>query len=425
MNPSATVPTVAGTFSPLRTYLRLDGRSYSPAVLERIVEAAARLHSCADAAFALQLAGVAISARHVGRLAAEVGAEMARQRDEKVARRRRRELPVRVATPPELVAVEVDGGRLRTRAVGCGPGVHGKQNKEDKVACLVSLQGETHQQDPRPEPPESFLQPRRVRRLVQAMKGQAGEAPKDEGPQEEANTPEEAPKAPAGASEAPAPVVRTAVASMVCSDAFGPMMAAEAQERGFYQANRRAFVADGAAYNWAIQRGYFPDFEPITDLLHVLCYVYLAAWAVGGDDAARWSIYVGWLTACWQGRVKEVIAALGEWQGKIGEPPGGEELDRKDPRRLVAEALSYLGNNEARMDYPRYRKEGLPTTSSLAESLVGQFNARVKGPDKYWNQPEGAEAILQLRAAVLSEDGRLGRFFAQRPGCPYRSRKVA
>jgi len=40
---------------------------------------------------------------------------------------------------------------------------------------------------------------------------------------------------------------------------------------------------------------------------------------------------------------------------------------------LVAEALSYLSNNQSRMDYPRYRRQGLPITSSLAESLVGDF----------------------------------------------------
>jgi hypothetical protein len=71
---------------------------------------------------------------------------------------------------------------------------------------------------------------------------------------------------------------------------------------------------------------------------------------------------------------------------------------------------------------PRYRQQGLPITSSLAESLVGQFNARVKSRQKYWNRPSGAEAILQLRAAVRSEDGRLERYFAQRPGSPYRRR---
>jgi hypothetical protein len=77
------------------------------------------------------------------------------------------------------------------------------------------------------------------------------------------------------------------------------------------------------------------------------------------------------------------------------------------------------------MDYPRYRREGLPVTSSLVESLVGEFNARVKGRGIFWNRPAGAEAILQLRAAVLSEDDRLARHFAQRPGSPYSRHKKA
>jgi hypothetical protein len=212
---------------------------------------------------------------------------------------------------------------------------------------------------------------------------------------------------------------------MADSHAFGPMGAAEAQARDSYQAKRRALVGDGCAYNWWIQRAYFPGFTAITDFLHVLCYIYWAAWGVGSDEAQRWSTYVGWRRACWQGRVTEVIEALRLWQGRLGEPPKGEGPDAKDPRRLVAEALRFLDNNQSRMDYPRYRQQGLPITSSLVESLVGEFNARLKSRQKYWNRPEGAEAILQLRAAVLSEDDRLTRFFAQRPGNPHRRRKAA
>jgi hypothetical protein len=286
-----------------------------------------------------------------------------------------------------------------------------------------------HQSDPQPEPPESFLQPRRVQRLVQQMKGLSADTPQEEREQEDAPTPDETPAAADARPGAPVKLVRTCVASLADCRQFGPMMAAEAQERGFFAAKRRAFVADGAAYNWAIQRGYFPSFEPIVDLLHVLCYLYLAAYAVGQDEEGRWGTYAGWLRACWQGRVAEVIQELLVWQTRLkerlGEPPEGVELEAKDPRRLVAEALSYLSNNQSRMDYPRYRKAGLPITSSLAESLVGQFNARVKSRQKYWDRPEGAEAILQLRAAVLSEDERLERHFAQRPGNPYRRRQAA
>jgi hypothetical protein len=388
-----------------------------------IVEAAARLGSFADAAFALHLAGVQISSRHVQRIALEIGTELIGQRDHKVLLRRRRQLPVAVAAIPAVVAVEVDGGRLRTRASDGGPGVHDKQNKEDKIACLVTLQSQVHEIDPQPLPPGSLLLPRRVQRLVQQIHGKSGDVPQEDTHQEDTMhmsgpRPQQAEEDKKG----PRKLVRTCVASMADSHAFGPMVAAEAQERGFYQAKRRAYLGDGAAYNWEIQRGYFSDFEAIVDFLHALCYVYLAAWAVGTDQEQKWSGYVVWMRACWQGRVKEVIEELQSWQRRIGKPREGEELEAKDPRVLVKEALSYLQNNQQRMDYPRYRKQGLPCTSSLAESLVGEFNARVKSSEKFWNRNGGAEAILQLRGAYLSEDDRLTRFFAHRPGNPRRRR---
>jgi hypothetical protein len=72
------------------------------------------------------------------------------------------------------------------------------------------------------------------------------------------------------------------------------------------------------------------------------------------------------------------------------------------------------------MTYPDYRKQGLPVTSSMVESLIKEFNYRVKGTEKFWNDPEGAEAILQLRAAVLSDDNRLVNHIAERPGSAFR-----
>jgi hypothetical protein len=360
----------------------------------------------------------------VERIALEIGGELAQQRDRKVVLRRRRQLPVRVAVTPAVVAVEVDGGHLRCREAGCGPGVYHAQGKEDKVACLVTLRSTVSQRDPQPEPSAALLVPRRVQRLVQQIKGWAGDESQDEAGQEATSWPASGLAARRRRPAAPRRLLRTCVASMAASRTFGPMMAAEAQERGFYRAVRRAFVADGAWYNWRIQQGYFRDFVAIADLLHVLCYLYLAAWAVGDNGSQRWSTYAGWLRAVWQGGVRAVIAELEVWQGRIGRPAAGKESDDKDPRRLVAEALGYLRNNASRMDYPRYRREGLPITSSLAESLVGEINARVKTSQKFWNHPEGAEAILQLRAAVLSEDDRLGRYFAQRPGNVYR-RKAA
>jgi hypothetical protein len=410
----------------LRTLLGLDEHGYSSSVIEQIVTATARFSSFRDATYAVQMAGIAISESQVRRLAHELGRELIDERDRKVIEQRRRQLAARTAVIPEAVVVEVDGGRIRTRAAVAAPGVHDAQNKEDKIACLATLRSVTFASDPRPEPPPSWQCPRRVRRLVQQMKGEAGEATSPEIREEPADSAASLAAGEESERWSPERLVRTCVASLEASSSFGPMMAAEAQERHFYEAARRAFVADGLAYNWAIQQGYFRDFEPIVDFLHVVCYLYAAAQAVAAEESSGWSQYLAWMRACWQGRVEDVLKELEIWQARLGLPPPGEARsaeDRRDPRRLVAEARSYLRNNQQRMDYPRYRRAGLPTTSSLVESLVGEVNARVKSKQKYWTRPQGAEAILQLRAALLSEDDRLSRYCANRPGNPFRKKR--
>jgi hypothetical protein len=412
--------------------LRLDGHGYSPALFCQIIELSGKLKSFQQAEIALAvLAGLDISSRHINRLAREVGAELAQARDAKTTKRRRRELKPQVANVPSLAVVEVDGGRLLTRQPGQGPGVHQVQPKEDKIACLMTMQGVSHEQDPQPEPPPAFLDLPRVARLTQRLHGhsagpaQAQPQPEDKAEAEVAEATEEGQAEPWRG--APKRLVRTCVATMQASKAFGPMVAAEAQARNLYAAARRAYLGDGQQYNWTIQRGYFPDFEAINDFVHVVTYLYLVGWLVGGAlglaEKERQKQYEGWLGMSWQGRVEGVIEEMAGWQERLGRPPPGEELAETDPRRVLQETLTYLRNNKGRMDYPRYRQQGLPVTSSLVESLVGEFNYRVKGKDKYWDRPEGAEAILQVRAAVLSQDDRLAKHFATRPGNPYRRKR--
>ena len=71
-------------------------------------------------------------------------------------------------------------------------------------------------------------------------------------------------------------------------------------------------------------------------------------------------------------------------------------------------------SSAARMNYPQYRREGLPVTSATVESLIKQFNQRVKGTGKF-RLRGGAEAVLQVRAAYLSDDGRGEEFHHHRP----------
>src|SRR5262249_18812915 len=324
--------------------------------------------------------------------------ELVEQRDRK-ADQNRGKLPVRVAHTPQVVAVEVDGGRIRTRAGGAGPGVHEAQNKEDKVACLVTLDSQVSTQDPQPERPSSCLQTRSVQRMDQQMAGEAGEtADTAEPPENQAREPP-ARRDPEQEPWAPRKRLRTCVASLAGSEAFGRMVAAEAKERDFYRAQRKAFVADGAAYNWKLQERRFAGFTPIVDFLHVVCYVYRAAWAVAADEAGRWRQYVEWLRACWQGRVGEVVGQLRDWQGRIGRPPPGEELAATDPRRAVAEALSYFGHNAGRMKYPEYRRAGPAAARRLGGAPAGGGNPRGQGKHENRKPGAGAAALPPLRAA--------------------------
>jgi hypothetical protein len=60
------------------------------------------------------------------------------------------------------------------------------------------------------------------------------------------------------------------------------------------------------------------------------------------------------------------------------------------------------------MDYPEYRRLGLPVSSAPVESTIKQINRRLKGSEKFW-LTAGAEAMLRLRAAQLSDDDRWSR----------------
>lgn len=164
-------------------------------------------------------------------------------------------------------------------------------------------------------------------------------------------------------------------------------------------------------------------YVPIVDFIHLLSYVYALAMAIGRDADEGWRLHIRWITALWNGQAANVLSQWRSLARQFDIPPE-RALPDDDPRRPIQRGLTYLTNNVERVDYPRYRRLGLPVTSTLMESLVKEFNLRVKGTEKFWNDPQGAEAILSVRAALLSEDGRFNQFFATRPGCRYRRRST-
>jgi hypothetical protein len=344
-----------------------------------------------------EVAGCPVSAKTIERVTQEVGQELASERERNWPSEKQ------PAEPPQLAVIQVDGGRIRVRQSGLGPGVHDPVWRESKNACLVRMSSSCHAIDPHPALPRAFRDARHVAEI-------AGIAAPDElsaVPEENhLDTKDYRPKR----------LVRTCLSSMVCSDEFGAQIQKEALHRGFDQADRKAYLGDGLPYNWSIQQKYFSDYVPILDFVHVLEYLYPAAMAMASEEARGWKQYLRIAEACWQGKVVEVIAELDGWLENNG---WQEDLPEDDSRHLVANARRYLTNNQDRMNYSQYRCRGLPVTSALAESLIKELNWRVKGSEMFWNNPKGAEAILQVRAAALCETGRLAGYLASRRGCQY------
>jgi hypothetical protein len=401
---------------------------YSPMVVRKAVRQGGKAASFAEASEdLLELAQVKVCPRYLETLVERVGGEWARGRDADVASFRRDELGRDYRQAAAVSAVMLDGGRAQTRAGGKPPGVHEPGWKETKVACCLTLDSATSCQDPQPEPPEQFLDPPRVAKLVRQVKARGkaagdkeaeGEGGKKKPRKAKGKRPRRRRKARAKRVKK---LVRTAVATMADSEAFGWQVAAEVHRRGLDRAGRKACVCDGQKSNWSIFEMHLAGsgFVAVLDFLHLLVYLYAAAHAAVGKGAMQtpgaWQRYERWLRMAWSGRAGDLLAELVREAERLGAPPEGAE--EQDPRRVLAEAVTYMTNNRERMDYPRYRMLGLPISSAPVESLIKQFNRRVKGSEKFWLKG-GLEAVLQVRAAYLSEDDRAERYWA-RPR-PYR-----
>jgi hypothetical protein len=375
----------------------------------KIEYAGANEESFPKAAEALRrLAELSISDRHVERITERLGQERADQRDRQVEQMKAGQLAPAHPQPPRVVAIHLDAGKIQMRADDGKPGVRGAHWSDTKVACCLTYSAPKGNADPQPEPPAAFLDPPHVMRLCQEIQ-QVRSDP--------STRPTAAKTGPPPAVEAvvekPHRLVRTAVATLEGAEAFGWMVATEAMKRGFYDAPHRAIVGDGGNWIEPLGQMHFPGWVQVLDFLHLLVHLYAAATAAyRGQARLAWRLYERMLRAAWGGKVDQVQAALREQTERLGLPPPRAAED--DPRRIVAKSLAYVQKNADRMNYPQYRREGLPVTSAAVESLIKQFNQRVKGSEKFWLRG-GAEAVLQVRAAFLSEDGRGEEFHSRRP----------
>lgn len=290
--------------------------------------------------------------KQVQRWAQELGREALRRQEAELVEMREGRPPSGPANDPQLLVVEMDGGRVQGREKDPDSG---SRWREDKVATVVSY------------------------------------LPGD------------------GKNREPVPLTSTSVATMRDSKAFGELLRLECEKRGVRQAKRVVVIGDGAAWIDSIHQEHLGRHVRIVDYYHACEHLHEAAKAALPDqEAARERLAEKMTSLLWRGRVNDVIGVLEGLARQAGPPQESDGADH--PRRVLHQNVGYFRKHKDHMQYAAYHRRGWPIGSGAVESGVKQFNKRVKGTEQFWHI-HGVEPILALRGLRLSQDGRWTRFW--------------
>ncbi len=171
----------------------------------------------------------------------------------------------------------------------------------------------------------------------------------------------------------------------------GRKLYAEAVRRGIDTARDLVVcLGDGAPGNWKQFLMHFPKRVEILDWWHALDHLWAAGKGLFGEGTHETEVWVKAREAeLWAGNVEAVIAAL---KAEADKPKG----------KAAADEIHYFEANKERMHYDQFRARGYPIGSGAVESACKRLiAARIKEAGMIWTQ-QGAQAILALRAELLS-----------------------
>jgi hypothetical protein len=182
-------------------------------------------------------------------------------------------------------------------------------------------------------------------------------------------------------------------------DALIELVAFHLHRLGAARAKVVTFTADGAPWIWARLDWVITQvkLEParvveVLDWCHAVHHLSLALGALDLAEARRAELY---------GRLRVLLKA-GQSRAVLDEL---ETLAADEPASSpVWREIGYLTKHSeaGRLRYNCFRYRGVPLGSGAIESTIRRvINLRLKGTSIFWTE-ENAEAVLQLRAAVVS-----------------------
>jgi hypothetical protein len=163
-------------------------------------------------------------------------------------------------------------------------------------------------------------------------------------------------------------------------------------------------IGDGAHWIWSMAQKQFPGSIEILDFFHLSEYVWAVAKAA---YPCQEPIQKDWV------KTQQQLLKKSQWQNVI---KNCQSLKRKkkDLIDAITNLERYLTNNQGRIDYQSYLKAGLMIGSGVVESSNRRVvTQRLKQAGMHWSKL-GAEGVMALRAAYLSNSNRWSSFWKDR-----------
>jgi hypothetical protein len=294
--------------------------------------------------------GLESDEKAVRRIAHELGSQMLATRTRDLLRFRRGELPAGEELKGKRVAVALDGGRVRVRS----------------VIKKVRIAGKVKRQPFKVE----WREPKLLIIFEVDEKGRMAKGCR--------------------------PVIDGTLRG---PDALIELTAFHLHRLGAARAKVVTFTADGAPWIWArldwVTAQVGPEPARVVEVLdwcHAVHHLSLALQASGLSQEGRAERYARLRRSLKKGRSGEVIEELEALAA--GQPEGA----------AVWREIGYLIRHAeaGRLRYDCFRCRGVPLGSGAIESTIRRvLNLRLKGTSLFWEE-SNAEAVIQLRAAVLS-----------------------
>src|SRR3954468_15398521 len=294
--------------------------------------------------------GLELDEKAIRRIAGELGAQILATRTRDLMQFRRGDLPAGSEFTGKSVAVGIDGGRVRVRTVVETIRVSGKRKRkqfrvewrEPKVLILFEVDQKG--------------------RMVRGSR----------------------------------PVID---GTLQGPDALIELVALHLHRLGAAKAKVVTFAADGAPWIWARLDWVIAEVKldparvvEVLDWCHGVHHLSLALAALNLAENRRGQQYGRLRTLLKAGQSPVVIEALEELA--LGQPADAP----------VWREINYLTRHSeaGRLRYHCFRYRGVPLGSGAIESTIRRvINLRLKGNSIYWTE-DNAEAVFQLRAAVVS-----------------------